>query len=285
MRKNWLGTLTVSLALVAVPSVCAGSTLYGIEFGTGTGFYGVNQSTGALSLVGNTGNNTIGDLASDLVSTIWAPDFAKDALLTIDPATGAVGSTTPIRDATGAPVSIVSLAWDPLTKVLYGNTAVGFGTLADVLYKINAGTGLATKIGSGIGINQVYALGFDNKGTLYGISHDSNQLITIDTGTGAGSAVAFVSLGVAFDLAFRPEDNKMFVAESLPDASLYTMDPVTGATTLIGPYGSPVNDVGLAFLTAPEPGTFALLIEGLGLLCCCAPRRMRKMTWRLISRA
>jgi hypothetical protein len=277
MRKNWPGTLMVVLALLAVPRVSLGSTLYGIEYSaTGSGFYVVDQTMGALTLLGNTGNHNTGDLASDLVSTIWTSDMATDALLTINRATGAIASTTPIKDATGAPVDIVSLAWDPVTHVLYGNTSVGFGgTTADVLYQINASTGLATKIGTTIGFNQVYALGFNSAGTLYGISQTSNALITISTGTGSGSGVAPVSLTMAFDLAFRPEDDKMFVADTATE-SLYTMNPATGVAAPVGPYRSPINVVGLAFVSAPEPGTIALLIEGLGLLGWCARKRTRK---------
>jgi hypothetical protein len=78
--------------------------------------------------------------------------------------------------------------------------------------------------------------------------------------------VAPVALAAAYDLAFRPEDDRMFVADSSPGTfSLYTMDPTTGVSTLVGPYGNSTNLVGLAFLT-PEPGTVGLMLGGLALL-------------------
>lgn len=238
------------------------STLYGIQFQTGTGFDLVNQSTGALTLIGNTGNGATGDLTSNLINTIWAPDMLNDALLTVNPATGAISSSVAIHDVTGALVPMVSLAWDPVTKVLYGNTAVGFGSTAnDVLYSIDPTTGNAAMIGT-IGFNSVFALGFDNNGTLYGISNNRGALITVDTSTGAGSLVNTIQLSAAFDLAFRPEDNTMFVGDSGTE-SLYTMDPTNGNVTLVGPYGGNPNLVGLAFLSVPEPGSLMLLCTGL----------------------
>jgi hypothetical protein len=240
--------------------------LYGIEFSTGTGFFSVNQNTGALALIGNTGNTATGDLTSDLSSTIWTVDMTAAALLSVNPSNGAVSSTTPIRAATGAPVTIVSLAWNPITQILYGNTAVGFGsTVNDQLYQINPSTGAATLVGT-IGFNSVFALGFSNSGILYGISNTSAQLLTINLVSGSGSLVAPVALTSAFDLAFRPEDNVMFVADSGTNA-LYTMNPGTGTSSLVGPYGGTPNVVGLAFLGVPEPETIGLILIGLSLLC------------------
>jgi DNA-binding beta-propeller fold protein YncE len=156
---------------------------------------------------------------------------------------------------------------------LYGNTAVGFGgTVADQLYQINPATGLSTLIGP-IGFSAVYALGFNQSGTLYGISDTSHELITINTGTGVGSLIAPVNLSSAFDLAFRPEDDTLFVADS-NTSSLYTINPGTGAETLVGSYGSAVNNVGLAFVAAvPEPGTIGLLLAGVALLGWKARKR------------
>jgi PEP-CTERM motif len=255
------------LAVIAFPGASAASVLYSIEFSSGTGFYTMNQTTGAKTFVGNTGNTSTGDLTSDEKSTIWTNDMTNDNLLTVNPATGAITSTIGIMGVTGGKIPIVSLAFDTVTHALYGNTAVGFGgTTDDTLFRIDPVTGAATLIGA-IGFNTVYALGFDHSGTLFGISQNRSALLKISTSTGAGTMVAPVTLAAAYDLAFRPEDNKMFVADSAPGTfSLYTMDSTTGAATLVGPYGgSGTNLVGLAFLT-PEPGTVGLMLGGLALL-------------------
>jgi hypothetical protein len=58
----------------------------------------------------------------------------------------------------------------------------------------------------------------------------------------------------------------MFLANSTT-SSLYTVNLTTGAASLVGPYGSATNVVGLAFIgQTPEPGTIVLLLTGLGLL-------------------
>ena len=265
--KNQISQVMRVLTMVALSGPSFASTLYSIEFSSGTGFYTMNQTTGAKTLVGNTGNTSTGDLTSDDKSTIWTNDMTNDNLLTVNPATGAITSTIGIRGATGGPIPIVSLAFDTVTHALYGNTAVGFGgTTNDTLFRIDPVTGAATFIGA-LGFNQVYALGFDNSGTLFGISQSRSALLKINTSTGAGTMVAPVTLAAPYDLAFRPEDDKMFVADSSPGTfSLYTMDPTTGAATLVGPYGgNNTNLVGLAFLT-PEPGTIGLVLAGLALL-------------------
>jgi hypothetical protein len=267
MKLNQISPMPSVLIMVALSAPSYASELYSIEFSSGTGFYTMNQATGAKTLVGNTGITSTGDLTSDEKSTIWTNDMTNDNLLTVNPATGAITSTIGIRAVTGAPIPIVSLAFDTVTDALYGNTAVGFGgTTNDTLFRIDPVTGDATLIGT-IGFNEVYALGFDQSGTLFGISQSRSALLKISTSTGAGSMVAPVTLAAPYDLAFRPEDNKMFVADSNPGTfSLYTMDPTTGAATLVGPYGgSGTNLVGLAFLT-PEPGTIGLVLVGLGLL-------------------
>jgi hypothetical protein len=262
------------VCLFVLSQSCSASVLYGIELSSNDGFFGVNQTSGALALMGSTGNGSTGDLTSDLASMLWSIDMANHALLSIDPNTGAVSSTTHLATAAGSAVSIVSLAWNPVTQILYGTTTLGFGsTVPDQLYRIDQNTGLSSLVGT-LGFTGVFALGFDNTGILYGIS--PSELLTIDTGTGLGALVAPVPLASAFDLAFRPEDNTMFVADSGTHA-LYTMNPTSGAVTLVGSYGSSANVVGLAFLgNSPEPGTIVLFAGGLGLLVWKARRASRR---------
>jgi sugar lactone lactonase YvrE len=149
---------------------------------------------------------------------------------------------------------------------LFGNTTDAFGaTGGDALYSIDPVTGAATLIGR-IGFSNVFALGFDNSGALFGVSDASDELIGISTASGLGALVGPTGLSNSFDIAARPEDGVMFLADS-GTSSLYTIDTATGATKLVGPYGSTTNVVGLAFSpVVPEPTTLVLVGGGLLLL-------------------
>jgi hypothetical protein len=245
-------------------------TLYGIDYPASATLYTVNETTGALTTVGAVGLDNVGDLTSDLVSKLWGIQITTNSLVSINPSTGAgtlgpaITGTSPAGAAAGFP--IVSLAYDPLNSTLYGNTSVPFGgATADELYSINTTTGAATALGL-IGENSVYALGFSQTGSLYGVDGSCN-LVSINTGTGAGTIVGSTGLAVngacgSYDIA-SGLNGTMYLADSNSE-SLYDVNLATGATTLVGPYGSATNVVGLAVLApTPEPGTVVLFATGM----------------------
>lgn len=249
--------------LACITGNASASLLYGVQFDQTTPLFAIDQGTGAIGVIGNTGFADVADLTSDpLTGRLWGVEISQGRLLTFDPRSGSTTHTVQID----IPQPIVSLAFDPLTRTLYGNTAVGFGTTSsDVLYRIDATTGHATLVGT-IGENRVYALGFDQNGTLYGVSDQSKTLMSISTATGQGTDVmSFAMSGatVVYDLATRPQDNAMFVADT-ETFSLYRVNPVTATVDLVGPYGSDTNIVGLAFLTTvPEASTWLTMALGL----------------------
>ncbi len=180
------------------------------------------------------------------------------------------GLGTPVgtfQTATGAPVKIVSLAFDSTTGTMYGNTAVGFGATADQLYSINPNTAASAPIGNAIGFNSVFALGFNNSGKLYGVAQATEQLILIDTTLGTGGAIGPVTPTSIFDIATRPEDGVTFAVNAFTN-ELYKLDLGTGGTTLVGPHTTPThNMVGLTFGPAvPEPATITLVAVGAALV-------------------
>lgn len=63
-----------------------------------------------------------------------------------------------------------------------------------------------------------------------------------------------------FDIASRPEDDVMFLAES-SGSRLWQVDVSNGTLTNVGPYAATPgpNIVGLAFSQVPEPATLGLL--------------------------
>ncbi len=237
--------------------VAGASELYSVHFNATTPLYKMNQSTGAATAIGPSGFDNVGDLTSDttlLGGPVWGIRIASNELLKFNPITGAATSVATLN----SPDNITSIAFDPVSKKLYGNTTVSFGAPFDALYEIDPNTGNTTFIGR-ILFADVFSLGFDQGGKLFGVSDATNELISISTVTGNGALVAPLQLNFIFDIASRPEDNVMFAVDS-GNSALWKLDTTTGQASLVGPYGgaSP-NLVGLAFSAVPEPGVASIV--------------------------
>jgi hypothetical protein len=121
-------------------------------------------------------------------------------------------------------------------------------------------------------------LAFNSGNTLYGLDQGGDTLFTIDptngnTTTVGGTGITTIDPSSGFPIyglgALSFDSGGTLFGElanfdpSNPLANLYTIDPTTGAATLVGAIGIPEVD-GLAFLsttspvTTPEPSTFAL---------------------------
>lgn len=262
--KHLIAAIALASSLASLPATA--STLYGVAYAGLTPLFTLDQGSGALATVGPTGGNDIGDLTSDTRAgsfTLWGVRITDNQLITLDAGTGAISSTV----AMDSPDDIVSIAFDAVSGRLFGNSSVGYGAAFDALYEINPLTGATSFVGR-ILFENVYALGFDQAGGLFGIADSTDELISISTVTGNGTRIADVATGLSFDIASRPEDGAMFLADS-GTASLYRLDTGTGATTLVGGYGASENIVGLAFGpggTVPLPGTLTLSALGLAAL-------------------
>ncbi len=137
--------LIATAGLLSFVSTAAGNgILYGSSYNPGvdSSLYTINTSTGALTDIGSTGLTDIGDLASNQTSILWGVQLTTDDLVTFNPKTGA-GTAGPTITGTGlsASVPITSIAWDPVTGILYGNSDTGYGATRDSLYSINTATG------------------------------------------------------------------------------------------------------------------------------------------------
>ncbi len=277
--KLAIGIAVLGCAALAATQALA-SQLYSVDFSGPATLYDMDQGAGTATGIGPVGTDSVGDLTSDTrpgSPTLWGVRIGNadlaDELLTIDPLTGAATGSVPISidtTATNQPGHMTSIAFDPVSGVLYGNTTVGFGAAFDALYKIDPLTGMTEFIGR-ITFDNVYALGFSQGGKLYGIADTTNQLIGISLLSGNGSLIADMQIDEGFDIASRPEDDTMFLVDSGTNF-LYTLDVSNGALSPVGDYGTSLNLVGLAFSTVPEPGTLLLVALGLPLL---AVRRKR----------
>ena len=99
------------------------------------------------------------------------------------------------------------------------------------------------------------------------------QTCALPISTAASTFIGNLTSTGNFDIAFRPEDNVLFLASSGSNA-LYTVNTATAAETLVGSYGSSTNIAGLAFVGAvPEPETWAMMAVGMLALAGCVRRR------------
>lgn len=235
--------------LSAVPS--AKAALFAVDANQDV-LYQVNPATGAVTAIGTTalsGLTTPGGLAWDGTS-MYTIDLEGGELFTLDLATG-----TPTLVGTNGLNGWQGLAARPTDGALFAVTQT------NTLYSINKTTGAATAIGSGTGA-LITALTFNAGGVLWGINFFDGQFGTIDTATGAFTAVGTTDpgfQGLSFD-----STGTAYVSNSNTD-TLYTLDLGTGAATLVGAM------TGTSFVKAieftdggavPEPGSLALI--GLG---------------------
>jgi hypothetical protein len=284
MKRCLAGTLAAGLLLLLAGAAEADPVLYG-----GNGFSNVNtgalvtinQTTGAGTLVGNpAGPNALRGIAFSSPTQLFGVELSggRGTLVQINPDTGALISTIGPITSGGVQINMGSLSFQPGTGVLYGireNDGVGLGGL---LYTINTTTGVATLVGN-TGAGAGGGIAFAPDGTLYQTSYHHNfdftALNTLDPATGA--VLTSVPLTTYFPgLAIRP-DGTIFASRGAFTDLIFTIDPTTGAATLVGNTGTgSVSDLAFRPEDVPEPATFGLFSLGvLGLLGYSRWRRKR----------
>jgi hypothetical protein len=271
-------------------SAHAALTLYATGGGSGPGaqlsaLYAINPKTGAASLVCQLTNNIAvygGGLAYDAATdTLFATgtDYASvETVFSINRFTGAetvIGHPNPNGPA-GGNYSSGGLAINPLTGIMY-STVINAGPNY-ALCTISKTTGDATLIGQFTGsYTGLYGLGFRDDGVLFGNGFSepslTSTLFTVDTATAASTVIGphGVTLGrrlLYSGLAFGPDGTLYSLGSTSASAQgLYSVNPATGAATLIGDtiIGFGV-DGGLTFAPGPEPIFAGISLSGTNLV-------------------
>ena len=201
-------------------------------------------ATGAATSIATLDYGGITGLAYDATSnTLYGASFRADLLLTIDPLTGSTSVVGPIG------IDWISgMTFDSTSGYLFGVDGE-----ADALIRIDPSTGETTTIGS-MGYAGVYGLTIDTStGTMYAIDSFVDKFLAIDMNTGQASVIAELDLSIG-GLAFDPTSGMLLATQS--DGTngdlLYSIDPMSGQSTLIGEVGFPYIQ-GLAF-AVPSPG-------------------------------
>jgi len=170
------------------------------------------------------------------------PTSGSPALVELYPSTGAV-----LRTVATLSAGLGGLAQHPLTGVVYGVTAPG-GAGTRNLVIVDLRSGALTTIGSvGLGNFGIADLAFRADGTLFAWSENSDDLITINTTTGAGTIVANAGVSTRGSGIEFLADGRLLLTGNNSNGALRQVDPVTGLTTVIGTLtgatvaGMPVN--------------------------------------------
>ena len=206
----------------------------------------INQTNGTGTLVGTpVAGVGLPGLAFHPDGRLFAATLTSTSpgtLIQIDPDTGALITTIGAITDNGTPIRISDLSFQPGTGVLYGITSSANNIQGGLLYTINLSTAAATLIGdtttgSGGG------LAFAPDGTLYhsGYATDHvtfalNVISPVD-----GHVISSVGLDNYYDgLGIRPTDGVIFATlqGTAQSDAIYTINPVTGVTTLIGNTGT-----------------------------------------------
>ena len=197
--------------------------------------YEVDRTTGALSLLADMTDDTnpsSADVREDGLA-IYFENKSK-TLVEFDACTGAETEIGPTGTNGSGGISFAG-----------GGTLYGIIGDDDKLVQFDTKTGAGSDVG-GLGFNVGYqGLAWDcTTDELIGIDGSSDQMFRIDAHTGAASG--FISLGVDFNTVGLEYDAGRGVLYAATGKDLYEIDPITGASTKIGSFGTTeVNDLEL----------------------------------------
>ncbi len=223
----------------------------------------IDPDTGAGSNPRPLGSTGFGALAQAPTGELYAIRFLVTAdFYEIDPITG----TTTFIGPMGASNTEGGLDFDPTTGILYGVNADG--GVAGGLFTVDLGTGAKTIIGpildTGGSEIDASAMAFDDAGNLYLLRTNTSpmELWQIDPSDASTlSAIPIPGLAMSSMLAiggmeFDDSSGKLYVLYE-SGALLVEVDPMTGASTILGP--SPANS-GLEIVApcGPPPSGFVV---------------------------
>lgn len=221
------------------------------------------------------------DTGTGAVQVIGAMDITM-ADIAFDPSGRLFGVSGPDLyriDTTTAALTFIGNLGTMVNSLVFSADGTLYGA-NDALYAIDPVTGFASALGNG-GTSYASAGDLAFIGAqlfLSSTSYPQDDLVQLDTATGAGTVVGQMGTSNMYGLASSDHLTLYGVAGT----EVFTIDPSSGLGTVLGSYGD--QGLGTAFGTAflyesapaiPEPSSYLLAIAGLGLLGMVGTRRSR----------
>ncbi len=236
MTKNVLSAIiTAGLALAVNPAeLKAGPIIYG-SAGFGTQLIKIDVATGHVTHVGDFGVFALGLAISPHGKLYTVTDsFADGCAPNCNPQLAAVdlstGHATPYGNLHGEP--FMGIAFTP-DGALQGVNAMSGTPDAGSLFRFNVDKGKATQVGVTGGCFEIMDMAWSPDGRMYGAAWDS--LYRVNSHTGKAKLITKIHgldgnavMGLAID-----DDGNFYVSEIIPNASLFKVNPKSGATTRI----------------------------------------------------
>lgn len=169
-------------------------------------------------------------LAASVVVAGVSPLFA-DSIIYLDDSSGALAKV----DADTGAATLIGNSSVVLTDIAMNSLGDMYGISFTNLYLVNTISAQTTNLGSfGSGINDLNALTFSSNGTLYAAGNSDTKIYTINTATGAATALSG-STGVysAGDLAFN--NGNLYESDTNGDLDKINLSP-TVSETVVGSF-------------------------------------------------
>jgi hypothetical protein len=279
----WLLVAALSLPL-GILQASPGPIGYSVDAEVSDRLWAIDLMSGVATPIGLTGTSDVEALSFSADGVLYGVDDYGDDLITCSVVTGActvVGSL-------GVSIIDMGLAFDDSGNLWMSTD----GPPPATFFSLNPANGAATSVGSQS--QPVTGLGFGG-GVLYGLGGDEiwNNLVTIDTSSGAATPVGSLGGGVIVaDGGLDFDGNGVLWAIVDPGrrnpSQIFTINPATGAATFVATVvnsgGTPMRGFeSLAIWPVeeeepfvPEAGTMALLGSGLAGLTGYAALRWRQ---------
>jgi hypothetical protein len=303
-------SLVVVILLLLLPTY-ANADLLGVRFSASDQqVVRINETTGSLSVIGNTGFSNLNSLDTSSAGTVysatyWGWNNARDRhLIAINSASGVGANVATLNVTYASPIVVEGLAVSPAGIIYAASNPGTTPGVNDLLYTINPTTGVGTykdymwmdnRFDESKRVRYVKDIAFAPNGTLYGWDDNLGLFKILNPETGGESIDVNPLVNVwdssynrilpqILDIAFTPEGKLYGISSEYVSYvqinGLYQINLETGELTKITTYDIPSGNYhyisGLAYSPSAIPLPASLVLLGSGLLSLTGWRRFRK---------